>query len=134
MTLRFTEDEFKRRQERRAPTAKKPHQAATYALKPDNARELAIQIRDAGLLQPLLEFCFDCQLDGSGRPWRADLCWPRLKLIIEVDGSVHRIRSRFRGDIKKRQAADRLGYRVVPVTPAQVRNGEALALVREALA
>ena len=52
MTFRLTQEEFDALVKRRAPRLefnkiKKPGQAATYAQKPDYARELAIQIRDA---------------------------------------------------------------------------------------
>ena len=133
--LRMTEVEFHNlRRGRAAPADAKPRQAATYAAKPDYAREIAIQIRADKLLEPILEYAFDKQLDGGGRGWCFDLCWPDLRLAMEVDGAVHRIKSRFKSDLAKHQQADRLGYRVLRVSPAQVRNGEALALVRKALA
>ena len=100
--------------------------------KPDYARQLAKQIKATGLPEPLLEFTFDAQLDGSGRSWRFDLCWPKW-LAIEVDGAVHRIRERFEGDLPKHQAPFKLGYKLLRVSPEQVRNGEALELVRRAL-
>lgn len=101
------------------------------AAKRDYARELAKQIKAAGLPKPELEYAFDAQLEGEGRGWRFDLCWP-LWLAVEVDGSVHRIKGRFKADLAKHQAAFALGYKLLRVSPEQVRNGEALELVRRA--
>lgn len=109
-------------------------QAATYNQKPDYARILAQQIYAQTMLpQPILEFAFDKQLDGAGRGYQFDLCWPDRKLAFEVDGAVHRIKSRYQRDMAKHQAAVKLGYDVRRVSPAQVRNGEALELIRKAL-
>lgn len=100
--------------------------------KRDYARELAAQIKQAGLPMPILEYAFDAQLDGSGRVWRFDLAWIGW-LAVEVDGAVHRIKGRFKGDRAKHQAAFKLGYKLLRVSPEQVRNGEALELVRKAI-
>ena len=67
------------------------------------------------------------------RGWRFDLCWPALKLAVEVDGAVHRIKERFLADMEKHQAAFAAGWRVLRVAPRQVRNGAAVELVRQAL-
>ena len=107
----------------------------TPAADPDKySRALARQIRGASLPAPILEYPFDKQIEGGGRRWAFDLAWPSLKLAVEVDGAVHRIRERFKADLEKRQAADRLGWRVLPVSPRQVESGRALELVRDALA
>jgi len=135
--LRMTEAQLADlRRSRVTPAGAKPRQAATYALKPDYVRELAIQILYAGLRLPLLEYAFDKQLTGTGRGWMLDMAWPWLEpmLAVEVDGAVHRIKGRHKGDIPKHQALFTQGWKLLRVTPAQVRNGEALALVREALA
>jgi len=132
--LRMTEAEFAKLQRARAaPAGAKPRQAATYAAKPDYARDLAIQIRADKLLEPILEYAFDKQLDGGGRGWCFDLCWPDLRLAMEVDGAVHRIKARFKSDLAKHQQADRLGYRVLRVSPAQVRDGTALDMASTAV-
>lgn len=100
--------------------------------KTDYARMLAQQIKKAGLPTPVLEYCFDAQLDGTGRSWRFDLAWPGW-LAIEVDGGAHTVKEKFKRDIEKHQAAFKLGYKLLRVSPEQVRNGEALELVRRAL-
>jgi len=97
------------------------------------SRRLAYQLREAGLPQPILEYAFDSQLEGGGRAWRIDLAWPARKLAVEVDGAVHRIKSRFEGDLAKRQALQRAGWDLLPVSPQQVRDGSALELIRYAL-
>ena len=133
-TLRMTEAEFANlRRARSASVKQAPRQASTYALKPDFARELAMQIRADKLAEPVLEYAFDKQLDGGGRGWCFDLCWPELRIAIEVDGAVHRIKARFKGDLAKHQAADRLGYRVLRVSPAQVRDCTALDMASKAV-
>jgi len=82
---------------------------------------------------PILEYAFSAQLEGSGRGWRFDLCWTDMWLAVEIDGAVHRTKERFASDLPKQQEAFALGYKFLRVSPAQVRSGEALALVREAL-
>lgn len=107
--------------------------------KADYGRMLAQQIKAAGLPEPVLEFAFDAQLDGSGRAWRFDLAWPGWlaldigKLAVEVDGGVHKLRKRFDADIPKHQAAFSLGYKLLRVSPEQVKSGEALEFIRRAL-
>lgn len=98
------------------------------------SRALARQLRLYGLPSPILEYPFDKQLDGGGRGWSFDLAWPSLHFAVEVDGAVHRIKARFKGDIEKHQKADSMGWRVLRVSPRQVETGAAVELVRAALA
>ena len=86
------------------------------------------QIEAAGLPVPYREHMFHVN-----RGWRLDLAWPERRLAVEVDGAVHRIKGRFKGDIEKHNALTLAGWRWLRVTPQQVREGEALALVRELL-
>jgi very-short-patch-repair endonuclease len=86
------------------------------------------QIEAAGLPVPFREHVFH-----ASRNWRCDLAWPDRRQAVEVDGAVHRIKGRFKGDIEKHNALTLAGYRWLRVTPAQVRDGEALKLVRELL-
>ena len=74
--------------------------------------------------EPELEYLF-----ASPRKWRFDLAWPELRRAVEVDGAVHRIKSRFLGDLEKNQAATLAGWLVLRVAPRQVKSGEALGLV-----
>lgn len=92
---------------------------------------LAQQIMLAGLESPKREFKF---AECLNRRFRADLAWPERMFLVEVDGGVHAIRSRWVSTVEKGQIAQQLGYRVLTVMPEQVKSGEALRLVEEALA
>lgn len=74
--------------------------------------------------EPELEYAF-----ASPRKWRFDIAWPATRHAVEVDGAVHRIKSRFRSDLEKSQAATLGGWRVLRVAPRQVKDGSALGLV-----
>lgn len=100
--------------------------AKTY---PDYNRMLLAQIELAGLPAGTPEFVFH-----PVRKWRLDVAYPDRKLAVEVDGAVHRIKGMFFRDIDKHQALFFEGWRLLRVTTAQVRNGEAVRLVERALA
>ena len=91
--------------------------------------ELDRQLRLAGVADQVLEHRF-----APPRKWRFDLAWLDRLFAVEVDGMVHRIKSRFKADLEKHQAAFGFGWRVLRVSPTQVRSGEALRLVESALA
>ena len=64
--------------------------------------------------------------------WRFDLAWPTLRLAIEVDGGgwVSGRHSRGAGiesDCAKLSTAVSMGWRVLRVTPRQVKDGRAVA-------
>jgi hypothetical protein len=72
--------------------------------------------------QPEFQFC-------PGRGWRADYCWQREKIIVEIDGGVFTGGRHVRGngfieDQRKLNAATLLGYRVLRYTPDRI--GEAI--------
>ena len=92
-------------------------------------QDLAEQIEQAGLALPILEYAFA----KPERKFRADLCWPSLKLIVEIEGAVHRIKARYKTDIERRQWCFLHDWRILPILPEQVKNGEALVLVEQAL-
>jgi len=73
--------------------------------------------------------------DGSW--WmRFDLCYPSLKLIIEYDGRHHAEDSeQWLHDLKRREALDRMGWRVIVVTMHDYYDApeEILHRVRDAL-
>jgi hypothetical protein len=132
MTFRMTEQQVRAHQERvgkRGPDAKKRKEGSgrpkTY---PDYAVTLRAEIELAGLPMPIREYCFH-----NTRNWRIDLCWPDRRLALEVDGEVHRIKGRFIADLEKQQALFFAGYRLLRVSTAQVRSGEALRIVERAL-
>jgi len=91
----------------------------------DAQRSLAWQCRTVGLLA-VEEFRF-----AAPRRWRFDLAWPEVMLACEVDGGgfVNGRHSRGRGienDCEKISQATALGWRVMRVTPGQIKRGEAL--------
>jgi len=86
------------------------------------------QMIEAGLPEPYREHVFHPQ-----RNWRLDLALPAIKLAIEVDGGVHRIKGRFLADIEKSNALTLLGWRLIRVTPRMVETKEALHVVKQAL-
>ena len=112
----------------RKAAAPKPRPAPAPRWNDTYAGQLANAVRKAGLPQARREYLF-C----PGRKFRADLAWPERSLLVEVKGSVHRLRDKFARDIKREQIIFKLGFRLLQVTPLQVRNGEAIELVRYAL-
>jgi hypothetical protein len=68
-----------------------------------------------GLPEPLVNHILR---DNDGE-WasRLDLCYPELKLIVEYDGRHHtEVRANWLNDIKRREALEREGWRLVIVT------------------
>ena len=134
--LRLTEEQFSAHQKRVAkPAAKSRHGnpskpvSVGKGIGDPNSRLLADQIAAAGLQAPILEYRF-----APPRKWRADLAYPERHLLIEIDGAVHRIKGRFQADLERDQAIFFGNWEKLRVSPAQVRSGEALKLVRRALA
>ena len=88
----------------------------------------------AGLPVPEVNFILR-HPDGSW--WmRLDLCYPSLKLIIEYDGRHHAEDSeQWLHDLKRREALDRMGWRVIVVTRHDYYEApeEVLRRVRDAL-
>ena len=89
----------------------------------------------AGLPKPEAEWRFH-----PTRRWRFDWAFPdeKHKLAIEVDGGIFVAGRHTRGagvlkDMEKLNAAAILGWRVLRFTPQQVKTGEALAVIAEAL-
>lgn len=75
---------------------------------------------------PTLEHRFD-----PVRKWRFDFAWPNLMLALEVEGSVHRIKGRFKSDIEKYAMAQLAGWTVLRVARAQIKNGQAILWLQE---
>jgi hypothetical protein len=71
----------------------------------------------------------------DSRRWRFDFYWPSYRVAVEVEGGVwvrgrHTRASGFVGDLEKYNEAALQGIALLRVTPAMVRSGEALALIR----
>ena len=136
--LRLTEEEWAAIQ--RGPLVRGKHDRArlspvdlsTAALTPtDGAKLLLSQIIAAKLPgRWYREFTFH-----ESRDWRLDVAGfvDDLKLAIEVDGGVHRIKKRFLGDLEKQNALTFCDWRLLRCTPRQVRSGDALTMVRQFL-
>jgi very-short-patch-repair endonuclease len=73
------------------------------------------------------------------RRWKFDFAWPNQKLAVEVDGGTwtHGGHSRgkgFENDCYKINEAQLMGWRVYRFTCDMVTNGEALDVIKRALA
>lgn len=74
------------------------------------------------------------------RRWRFDFAWPSIKLAMEIDGgtwagkSGHNSGAGIARDIEKINEAVILGWRVLRATTNMAKSGEALMLVRRAMA
>jgi hypothetical protein len=72
------------------------------------------------------------------RKWRFDWAWPDRMVALEIEGGAwtggrHTRGKGFVADMEKYNAAALAGWRVLRVTPQQVKSGEAGRLVRLAL-
>jgi len=72
-------------------------------------------------LEPQREFIF-C----PGRKWKFDFCFPLLRLAIELEGGVHRIKGRFAGDVEKYNKATLMGWKLLRYTKEMVIAGTAI--------
>ena len=75
------------------------------------------------------------------RRWRFDLAWTSERVAVEIQGGGwiagkggHTSGSGLARDCEKYSNAAAFGWRVLPVTPAMVRSGEAARLTLQALA
>jgi very-short-patch-repair endonuclease len=117
--------------------AKRARRAARYVRDGvDSAMEtrLRMLLVLAGLPTPDVNFILR-HPDGSW--WmRFDMCYPSLKLIIEYDGRQHAEDSdQWLHDLKRREALDRMGWRIIVVTKQDYYEApeEVLRRVRDAL-
>lgn len=116
----------------------------------DAADTLRAQLVLAGIDGFIPEYRFAAEHVGPGKglrdrlaqagmqDWRFDLAWPAALLAVEVDGGgwVNGRHSRGAGmesDCAKFSLAVALGWRVMRVTPRQVKDGRALRWVERAL-
>ena len=73
------------------------------------------------------------------RKWRLDAAHEAMKLAVEVEGAVwtngrHTRGSGFVKDLEKYNELAIAGWRLIRVTPQQVKAGEALQLIERAMA
>lgn len=105
--------------------------------------ELALlqQIRAARVSEPARQFAF-C----PGRRWRADFAWQDMdrdfnvvpRLLVEVDGGTwsggrHTRGAGYESDCEKLNEAALLGWRVLRVTGAHIKSGQAIAWIKRAI-
>ena len=67
------------------------------------------------------------------RRYRSDVAIPEYRLLCEIDGQVHSIRSKREGDIARQNAGVMAGWAFLRFTPAQARDGSAAVQVAEFL-
>ena len=89
-------------------------------------RRLWQQIIDAGLPTPQRNYFF-----LTDRDLELDFAWPQIKVAVEVQGSGHRIKENFHRDIEKRALAMLAGWRVLEVSGATIKDGRAMAWLKQ---
>lgn len=68
------------------------------------------------------------------RGFSSDFAFPAARVLLEIDGGAHAAgRGKVARDVKRRGLAAAAGWRLLSVTPDQVRSGEALRLLRRTL-
>ena len=73
------------------------------------------------------------------RKWRFDRAWPEQRIAVEIEGLMtgaggrHQRPAGFAVDCQKYNEAALLGWLVLRVTPAQIRDGYALRTLERAL-
>lgn len=94
---------------------------------------LALQIMAERLPVPVRELaCI------PGRKFRFDFGWPDARLLVECQGAVWTVGAHSTGagisrDCEKASLAAVHGYRLIPVTEKQIKSGDAIKWIREAL-
>ena len=71
------------------------------------------------------------------REWKFDFAWPMLRLAVESEGGVHRIKNRFERDIVKYNTATKMGWKLLRYTKKMIESGTAIQeveLIIESLA
>lgn len=90
------------------------------------------------------EFDLHCRLELREQPtpeymfhptrlWRIDFAWPSRKLAVEIESSVHRIKSRFASDLDKYNALQLDGWTLLRFTAKMVKSGHAIDTVKQVL-
>lgn len=110
--------EAKRSGQRAAPPAKPPAESPTVSVLWRSLEPLGGWVREYEF-HPI-------------RHWRFDFAQPQLRLAVELEGQVHRIESRFAGDLDKYNSAAMESWLLLRFSPAQVASDQALALILEA--
>jgi very-short-patch-repair endonuclease len=96
-------------------------------------RHLADSLAATGLPEPVREFRFH-----PPRMWRVDFAFVEQRLAVEIEGGIYRggghtTVNGIRRDIAKANQLMFDGWRLLRVHGDQVRSGEAVELIRQAL-
>jgi very-short-patch-repair endonuclease len=99
----------------------------------DLEETLADSLRLLKVPQPQRQYLF-C----PHRRWRVDFAWPVQKLAVEVEGGswvggAHVRPRRFEQDCRKYNQLALCGYRLLRFTGSQIKSGEALTVIEQAL-
>ena len=71
----------------------------------------------------------------EGRKYRADFCYPKQRVLVEVVGAAHLAgREKLEADCERTAIAASKGWLVVTVTAKTIKSGQAVEWVRKALA
>lgn len=111
------------------PVMKK--EPAKYKAASDLEIKFELQLRAAGIRMPWAQY--DKAIPG--RKFRIDFAYPDpdVKLAIEIEGAVHRIRERFNGDLEKHSLLAIHGWRLLRIGREQITSGEGIQWVIKAL-
>lgn len=96
-------------------------------------RLLAVAIALTGLPAPQREYRFH-----PTRRWRIDFAWPAHRLAVEIEGGIYRGGAHtsvtgLKRDIEKGNALTMAGYRLLRFHGDQIKSGEAVTLIAQAL-
>ena len=105
-------------------------------------REFAFQCRAYRLPEPAQQFWIEQSAHPRNlrRRWRFDFAFADAKLLIEIDGGIwmagggaHSNPRDIERNMRKRNDAALLGYRVLAFTPRDVTKGQAIAMTQRVL-
>lgn len=148
MTMRWNEEQLADFEKRRAGWDKTGHVRTHEMHPPEPPRPVAPKKRHGTRRGPSeLELLLAQQLTLTpqipnpkrehkhipDRDFRLDFAWPDRKIGLEVQGMVHRIKGRFKGDIEKRALGLLAGWRVLEVSGSEIRSGQAITWLLEIL-
>lgn len=89
---------------------------------------MALQIRAAGIRAPVRQ-----HKPLALRKFRMDFAWPELRVGVEVQGAVHRIKGRWKGESERRALLQLAGWRVLEVNRDDIKSGRALTWLQQLL-
>lgn len=108
--------------ERQGPGSSRAREAATYVRENvDSPMEtrLRMLLVLAGIPEP--EINVEIRAENGDVVFRLDLCYRRIKVVIEYDGRHHvDVRSQWEKDLRRRELLESAGWRVIVVTSQDV--------------